>query len=119
MKLRRVDALELGTTWPRGHYGESRTVVWQGHAYILGAGSSDRLSFWRDLYDNALFVVTTNRALGYIGVERLDPEDCTPHPDARNYLHDEFKFFDQNATDELLELADHNVIRRHYVGAHA
>lgn len=71
---------EILYTWFQGHGGESRIVEWRGKRYALGAGTSDRLTFYRDLdQPEVLYVLTENTSLGYLGVDRLG-EGCPVYP---------------------------------------
>jgi hypothetical protein len=121
-----------------GHGGESRVIKWRDRYYALGAGSSDTVTFYRDLDDpEVLYVLTENHGLGYLGLDRLS-EKCSVYPykvyvegegksdwgypeiveDGVEYLDASSEgFFTQSPKEikeegeSLLEMAGHNVVR--------
>jgi hypothetical protein len=125
MRLRRVYEghrrydVQLRRERLRGYYSDSLIAEWQGKQLLLGAGTSDWLNFYRDLDDpDSFYVLTTNRSIGYIGLERFDLRD-EPH-DAGGLMvieADPYTAFEQwegQYKDEgkpLLEMAAHNAVR--------
>lgn len=121
-----------------GHGGESRVIKFKERYYALGAGSSDTVTFYRDLDDSeVLYVLTENRSLGYLGLERLS-EKCSVYPykvyvkgegrndwgypetveDGVEYLDASSEGFFTHTPEEfkdvgesLMEMAGHNVVR--------
>jgi hypothetical protein len=113
VRLRRTD-LDTSTVWLPQHYNPSHAVEWRGRWCYLGFGTTDRVTFWRDLDEpEALYVVGLNHLYGYVTLERFD-DDSEPRPDAADLYAPEREHHvqDQAEADRLLELAEHTLIRR-------
>lgn len=62
--------------WQPGHYGPSTVVVVKGHRLLTGCGLRDDIHVYIDADDNTIvYVLATNHALGYCGVEVWDISD--------------------------------------------
>ena len=121
MRLRRyTEDLKLQEIWLTGYYGKSTVIEWKNRSFVLSAGSSDSLEFYRDLDDpEVLYVLTRNYGLGYIGVERLDHYLNEPVPRNEGYVRadDTDSFFTQSPYEDkpegvpLLDMTEPNAIR--------
>jgi hypothetical protein len=67
---------QIGSVWPRGHYGASTTLTLELQdgpvTFKLGRGSEDHWDAYATPW--GVVVVTRNYAMGYVGVELLDPD---------------------------------------------
>lgn len=121
MRLRTYKGpLNLHEVYLNGYYGRSQVVEWGGLWFALNAGTSDSLDYYIDLDDpDALYVLTSNYAHNYIGVERLHPDYAEPiYRNEDTYQADKTdRYFIQSPDEEkpdgvpLLEMAGHNAIR--------
>ena len=50
-----------------GRYNPATVIVWRGHRYAIGAGTSDDLDLFTE--GRALYVLARNRGLSYAGLE--------------------------------------------------
>lgn len=72
MRTVRIEEYELETETDEEQragqrYHPANVIVWNGHRYTLGAGSSDEVDVFEE--SGALFVLARNRLLGYAGLQ--------------------------------------------------
>jgi hypothetical protein len=62
--------------WPKGHYGPSDALFWNGEVFLLKSGSDDTVEIVPERYGgviDALLVESHNPRMGYRGAERFVP----------------------------------------------
>lgn len=84
-----------------GRYNPASVIIWRGLRHTIGAGSADNVDVLEQ--SGCLYVLATNRALGYIGLQIF--QDGAQVADC--FCQDESK-----ETARLLELTPLNAAKR-------
>jgi hypothetical protein len=74
----RLSDVEIDTeTWDEAkkhhHYNPGLVLVYKGHRYPIDSGQRDRIDVFEE--EGLLYILSSNRRVGYVGLQVLDPKD--------------------------------------------